>query len=131
MLDQRIKPNKNQKGKNVIHTLMIGKKICNSRHLQQYKRLYLSGFHEKPPRRYRSIFFVVVFLSFFLGNSCFSSSKTKEKKKKMQRSRNCKICGNEAIHACRLSISNLKVLFVFESSLLNNSISRFCDELVR
>ncbi|KAF8080432.1 hypothetical protein N665_0945s0008 [Sinapis alba] len=49
----------------------------------------------------------------------------------MQLSRNCKICGNEAIHSCRLSISNLKVLFVFESSLLNNSISRFYDELVR
>ncbi|CDY17424.1 BnaC09g21130D [Brassica napus] len=46
----------------------------------------------------------------------------------MQRSRNCKICGNEAIHSCRIPIPNLKVLFVYESSLLNNSISRFYND---
>ncbi|CAN6818178.1 unnamed protein product [Brassica oleracea] len=49
----------------------------------------------------------------------------------MQRSRNCKICGNEAIHSCRIPIPNLKVLFVYESSLLNNSISRTISALLQ
>ncbi|KAH0883746.1 hypothetical protein HID58_059842 [Brassica napus] len=51
------------------------------------------------------------------------------KEEKMQQSQNCKICGNEAIHSCRIPIPNLKVLFVYESSLLNNSISRFYNEI--
>ncbi|CAN7042329.1 unnamed protein product [Brassica rapa subsp. trilocularis] len=49
----------------------------------------------------------------------------------MQRSQNCKICGNEAIHSCRLSTPNLKVLFVFGSSLLNNLISRTISALLQ
>ncbi|EFH63241.1 expressed protein [Arabidopsis lyrata subsp. lyrata] len=50
----------------------------------------------------------------------------------MLRSRNCKIsAANEAVISNRLSISNLKVLFVFESSPLNNSINRFSDKLLR
>ncbi|KAL0661401.1 hypothetical protein Bca4012_098238 [Brassica carinata] len=40
----------------------------------------------------------------------------------MQRSRNCKICGNEAIHSCRIPIPNLKALFTQNNVVQSSEI---------